>query len=87
MRKLLELINIKNEVIDLLYTQVQLPTGINICVHLNAYIDTSISIFKDSTLDTPRRTIKQGDIVFSIDDSIDEQTVDEIIAQIEKVLA
>lgn len=87
MRKLLELINIKNEVRDLLDEQVQLPPGINICLHLNSYIDTSISIFKDNTLDTPRRIIKQGDIVFNIDDSIDEQTVDEIIAQIEKVLA
>lgn len=87
MRKLLELKALDTEVRDLLDEQVQLPTGINICLHLNSYTDTSISIFKDSTLDAPRRTIKQGDIVFSIEDSIDEQTVDEIIAHIEKVLA
>ena len=86
MRKLLELKALDTEVRELLRT-VEIPLGIYICVHLH-YMLPTLSIYFGGKQDvTPYRELNQNGVMYHIDDSIDEQTVDEIIAQIEKVLA
>ena len=82
MKKLLELKKLEKEVKELLHT-VEKPIGIYICVHMH-YDEPTISIYYG--INRPDRLLEHNGVVYHIEDSIDEQTVDEIIAQIEKVL-
>ena len=86
MKKLLELKSLDTEVRELLHT-VETPAGVHICQHMH-YLRPTISIYK-SNLDAesrPTTDLMQSGVVFTVDTDIDEQIVDEIIAQIEKVL-
>jgi hypothetical protein len=86
MKKLLELKSLDTEVRELLRA-VETPAGVHLCVHLH-YLHPTISIYR-SNLDAesiPTTNLMQSDVVFTVDTDIDEQIVDEIIAQIEKVL-
>lgn len=82
MKKLLELKKLEKEVKELLYT-VEKPPGIYLCVHTH-YNKPTISIYYSTN--RPCRVLGHNGIVYHIEDKIDEQTVEEIIAQIEKVL-
>lgn len=85
MKKLLELKALDTEVRDLLRT-VTLPIGVNICHHLH-YAKPFISIYYTNHLDVSDAIdLEHNGIVYSIDKAIDEQQVDEILEQIEKVL-
>ena len=87
MKKLLELKSLDTEVRELLHT-VKTPTGIYICAHMH-YMYPTISIYMDNIGGEPKPTTTQlmvGGIVFTVDIEIDEQIVDEIIHQIEKVM-
>ena len=86
MKKLLELKSLDTEVRELLQT-VETPTGIYLCTHMH-YLHPTISIYRSNLDEESRPTTKlmQSGIVFTVDTDIDEQIVDEIIAQIEKVL-
>lgn len=82
MKKLLELKSLDTEVRELLHT-VETPPGIYICWHIH-YDEPTISIYYTGSV--PYRVLEHNSIVYHIDDTIDEQIVDEIIAQIEKVM-
>lgn len=87
MKKLLELKSLDTEVRELLQT-VETPPGVYICLHMY-YLPPTISIYLgniDPSTVKSTTQLMQGGIVFEYDLEIDEQTVDEIIAQIEKVL-
>lgn len=86
MKKLLELKSLDTEVRELLQT-VEKPKGIYICAHTH-YINPTISIYMDNLGREPKPTthIIQSNVVFEVDIRIDKQTVDEIVAQIEKVM-
>lgn len=86
MKKLLELKSLDTEVRELLQT-VETPAGGYICAHMH-YQHPTISIYKENL---PHKlklvtTITQGGVVFEVDNEIDEQIADEIIAQIGKVM-
>lgn len=86
MKKLLELQELEKEVRDLLRS-IELPEDIYICLHRELNNKYYISIYTNYTdITTTRRILDYNAIVFEVDNSIDEQTVDEIIAQIEKVM-
>lgn len=82
MKRLLELNKLEKEVKELLHT-VEKPLGIYLCAHTH-YNKPTISIYYNTN--RPYRLLEHNGVVYHIEDSIDEQTVDEIIAQIEKVL-
>ena len=87
MKKLLELKSLDTEVRELLQT-VETPAGIYICLHMH-YLSPTISIYLgniDPSTVKSTTQLMQGGIVFEYDLGIDEQIVDEIIAQIEKVM-
>lgn len=86
MKKLLELKSLDTEVRELLHT-VETPPGIYICPHMH-YMHQSISIYMDNLHGEPKPTTqrKVGGVVFTVDTEIDEQIVDEIVSQIEKVM-
>lgn len=84
MRKLLELKALDTEVRDLLHT-VEIPLGIYICVHMH-YDKPTISIYYNSSNSIPNRVLERTSIVYHIEDTIDEQIVEDIISQIEKVM-
>ena len=83
MKKLLELKALDTEVRELLHT-VKTPEGIFICAHMH-YDKPTISIYRDCK-GIQCRVLEHDSIVFHIEDPIDGQLVDEIIAKIEKVL-
>ena len=87
MRKLLELKALDTEVRELLRT-VEIPAGIYICPHMH-YLPPTISIYRENlgAESIPTTNLMQSGVVLIVDTTIDEQTVDEIITQIEKVLA
>lgn len=82
MKKLLDLKKLEKEVKELLHT-VEKPLGIYLCAHIH-YNKPTISIYYNTN--RPSRVLGQNGIVYHIEDKIDEQTVDEIISKIEKVL-
>lgn len=82
MKKLLELKSLDTEVRELLQT-VEKPVGVYICAHMH-YDKPTISIYYNSGM--PYRVLEHKGIVHHIEDTIDEQTVDEIVSQIEKVI-
>ena len=85
MKKLLELKSLDTEVRELLQT-VETPAGVYICTHMH-YLHPTISIYTESTgINKNTTKLMQSGVVFTIDTDIDEQIVDEVIAQIEKVL-
>ena len=86
MKKLLELKSLDTEVRELLQT-VETPKGIYICLHMH-YIHPTISIYMGDLGVAPQPTteLMQSGVVFIVDIEIDEQIVDEIVAQIEKVM-
>lgn len=86
MKKLLELKSLDTEVRELLHT-VETPPGIYICLHMH-YAEPTISIYytNSSGKSIPYRVLAHNSIVYYIEDTIDEQVVDEIIVQIEKVM-
>ena len=85
MKKLLELQSLDTEVKELLHA-VETPAGVYLCVHLH-YLHPTISIYTESTgINKNTTKLMQSGVVFTIDTDIDEQIVDEIIAQIEKAL-
>ena len=81
MKKLLELKSLDTEVRELLCS-VETPIGIFLCMHIQ-YNEPTISIYYAGN-STPYRVLEHNSIVYHIDDTIDDQIVDEIIAQIEK---
>lgn len=86
MKKLLELKSLDTEVRELLQT-VETPAGVYICAHMH-YQHPAISIYipKDDEKSRPTTNFMQDGVVFTVDTILDEQIVDEIIAQIEKVM-
>ena len=88
MKKLLELKSLDTEVVELLRT-VETPPGVYICKHLY-YLNPTISIYReklDYLYETkPTANLMQSGVVFTVDTDIDEQIVDDIISQIEKVM-
>lgn len=86
MKKLLELRALDTEVRELLHT-VEKPLGIYICPHMR-YMHQSISIYMDNLLGETKPTTQRmvGGVVFTVDMDIDEQIIDDIISQIEKVM-
>ena len=86
MKKLLELKSLDTEVRELLHT-VETPTGVYLCTHMH-YLHPTISIYREN-LDAesrPTTNLMQSGVVFTVDTIIDEQIVDDIISQIEKVM-
>ena len=86
MKKLLELKSLDTEVRELLQT-VETPPGIYLCTHMH-YLHPTISIYREN-LDAesrPTTSLMQSGVVFTVDIDIDEQIVDDIISQIEKVM-
>ena len=83
MKKLLELKSLDTEVRELLHS-VETPTGIFLCMHIH-YNEPTISIYYAGN-SAPYTILEHNSIVYHIEDTIDEQIVDEIIAQIEKVM-
>lgn len=90
MKKLLELKALDTEVRELLHT-VERPQGIYICIHMH-YMHPTISIYMDNLVGEPKPTtqLMVCGVVFIVDIDIeieiDEQIVDDIISQIEKVM-
>lgn len=85
MKKLLELKALDTEVRKLLQT-VETPPGVYLCLHMY-YIHPKISIYNSiSTKEAEKTQLLHNNVVFEVDIEIDEQIVDEIIAQIEKVM-
>lgn len=86
MKKLLELKSLDTEVSELLQT-VETPPGIYICAHLH-YLHPTISIYRERLGEESRPTtnLMQSGVVFIVNIEIDEQIVDDIISQIEKVM-
>lgn len=86
MKKLLELKSLDTEVRELLHT-VKTPTGIYICAHMH-YMHPTISIYIPYLGGEPKPTtqLMVGGIVFTVDTEIDEQIVNDIVIQIEKVM-
>lgn len=85
MKKLLELKSLDTEVRELLQT-VKLPVGIFICAHLH-YMHPKVSIYFANTEPfTPTTQIMQSSVLFEYDIDIDEEIVEDIISQVEKVM-
>lgn len=86
MKKLLELKSLDTEVGELLHT-VETPPGIFLCSHIH-FTHPTISIYINRLGGELKQTteLMQSGVVFIVDTDIDEQIVDEIIAQIEKVM-
>ena len=86
MKKLLELKSLDTEVRELLYT-VKRPPGIFLCSHIH-FTHPTISIYINRLGGELKPTTErmQSGVVFIVDIEIDEQIVDEIVAQIEKVM-
>lgn len=86
MKKLLELKSLDTEVRELLQT-VKRPPGIYLCAHMH-YLHPTISIYRENLEAESRPTTRhmQSGVVFTVDIDIDEQIVDDIISQIEKVM-
>lgn len=86
MKKLLELKSLDTEVRELLNT-VETPPGVYICAHMH-YLHPTISIYRERLGEESRPTtnLMQNGVVFTVETEIDEQIVDEIVAQIEKVI-
>lgn len=86
MKKLLELKSLDTEVRELLQT-VETPAGVYLCAHMH-YIHPKVSIYRENLENKLKlvTTITQGGVVFIVDTEIDEQVIDEIISQIEKVM-
>lgn len=86
MKKLLELKSLDTEVRELLQT-VETPPGVYLCAHMH-YIHPTISIYINRLGGElkPTTELMQSGVVFLVDIEIDEQIVDEIVAQIEKVM-
>ena len=86
MKKLLELKSLDTEVRELLYT-VKRPPGIFLCSHIH-FTHPTISIYINRSWGEPNPTTErmQSGVVFIVDIEIDEQVIDEIISQIEKVM-
>ena len=86
MKKLLELKSLDKEVRELLNT-VELPAGVYLCTHMH-YLHPTISIYINRLGGElkPSTELMQSGVVFIVDIEIDEQIVDEIVAQIEKVM-
>ena len=88
MKKLLELKSLDTEVRELLKT-VETPPGVYLCSHMHFTHPTiSISIYINRSGGEPNPTteLMQSGVVFIVDIEIDEQVIDEIISQIEKVM-
>ena len=86
MKKLLELKSLDTEVRELLYT-VKRPPGIFLCSHIH-FTHPTISIYINRLGGElkPTTELMQSGVVFIVDIEIDEQIIDEIVAQIEKVM-
>lgn len=85
MKKLLELKSLDTEVRELLHT-VETPPGVYICVHLH-YLNPNISIYNSKNTKEDKKTqLLHNNVLFEVDIKIDEQIVDELIAQIERVM-
>ena len=84
MKKLLELKSLDTEVRELLQT-VETPPGVYICTHMH-YDKPTISIYTENTGIDRTTQIMQSNVLFEVYTEIDEQVIDEIIAQIEKVM-
>ena len=86
MKKLLELKSLDTEVRELVQT-VETPPGVYLCSHMH-YIHPTISIYRDRLGEESRPTtsLMQSGVVFTVNIEIDEQIVDDIISQIEKVM-
>lgn len=86
MKKLLELKALDTEVRDLLRT-VETPPGIFLCSHIH-FTHPTISIYINRLGGElkPTTELMQSGVVFIVDIEIDEQVIDEIISQIEKVM-
>ena len=87
MKKLLELKSLDTEVRELLYPVQKLHKGVYMCAHTH-YLHPTISIYRERLGEESRPTteLMQSGVVFIVDIEIDEQIVDEIVAQIEKVM-
>lgn len=84
MKKLLELKSLDTEVRELLQT-VETPPGVYLCLHMYLTHPT-ISIYTEDTSIDRTTQIMPSNVVFEVDTEIDEQVIDEIISQIEKVM-
>lgn len=84
MKKLLELKSLDTEVRELLQT-VEIPPGVYLCAHMH-YIHPKVSIYTENTSIDRTTELMQSGVVFIVDIEIDEQVIDEIISQIEKVM-
>ena len=84
MKKLLELKSLDTEVRELLYT-VKRPPGVYLCSHMH-FTHPTISIYTENTGIDRTTELMQSGVVFIVDIEIDEQVIDEIISQIEKVM-
>lgn len=86
MKKLLELKKLDTKVRRLLRT-VKTPPGIYTCLHLH-YTHPTISIYRDNLGGElkPTTELMLVNVVFTVDIDIDEQIVNEIVAQIKKVM-
>ena len=84
MKKLLELRKLQEE-IKCRLNNITTPIGTYICLHTITRLECFISIYTASDFED-KRTLKHKDIIFEIDNNIDEQTADEIIAKIEEAL-
>ena len=85
MKKLLDLKSLDTEVRELLQT-VETPAGVYICAHMHYMLPTLSIYFGGKQEVTPYRELNQNGVSYHIDNNIDEQTADEIIAKIEEVL-
>lgn len=85
MKKLLELKSLDIEVRELLQT-VETPPGVYLCAHTH-YLSPKISIYNStSTKEDEKTQLLHNNVLFEVDTDIDEQVIDEIISQIEKVM-
>ena len=84
MKKLLELKALDTEVRDLLRT-VETPPGVYLCLHMHLTHPT-ISIYTENNGIDRTTHIMPSNVLFEVGTEIDEQVIDEIISQIEKVM-
>lgn len=87
MKKLLELKQLDTEVRELLHCNVELPTELNICVHLH-YTIPKISIYTsyktgDNILSYE---MEKDGVVFIVDDTIGIEIAKDIIEKVNEVL-
>lgn len=84
MKKLLELKECELEVSKLLNALQR--DGVFLCYHNGIGANICISIYSSTKPDRAKYHLKKDNVVFEVDTEIDEQIVDDIISQIEKVM-